>query len=99
MKNYEVILEGFDGSTSDTDHFVKWLRAPSMKAVKLFLGDFPLYSEPSLHSIQTKLGHEDGIDVILNAEGKVVSWDFKLIDNENIPADRLGWTMLIKTKR
>jgi len=95
MKNYEVILTGFDANNSDTDHLVKWLRAPSLKAVKLFLGDFPLHSKPSLHHIQDKLGFEDGIDVILDREGKVVLWSFNLF-HENEMSDE--WIQLVKTK-
>jgi len=98
MKNYEVILTGFDGSTDDTDHLVKWLRAPSLKAVKLFLGDFPLHSLPTSMNNQGNLGHEDGIDVILDSKGEVVSDDFKLFVDRKAKVDP-AWEQLVKQKQ
>lgn len=37
MKAFEVILEGFDGSTDKTDHLVKWVQAELIEHVKAML--------------------------------------------------------------
>ncbi len=93
MNNYEVILVGFDGSSDNTDHLVFWFKAPSLEAVKTFLGDFPVQSNPTLRVDQRQqYGHEDGTDIILDENGNVVSF-FK-DDIDYAPE----WLELIKEK-
>ena len=36
-KIYEYCLQGFNGSTSDTDHLVKWIKAFSAEDVMQFI--------------------------------------------------------------
>ena len=33
MKIYEIVLDGFDPSTSDTDNLILWVEAPSIDRV------------------------------------------------------------------
>lgn len=39
MAYYEVTLKGFDASSDETDHLVKWVRAHNERAVRDYLGD------------------------------------------------------------
>lgn len=34
MKIFEAVLKGFDGSTDNTDHLVKWVSAPSKESAE-----------------------------------------------------------------
>lgn len=72
-KTYDVTLKGFDGSTDRTDDLVKWVNSPSLEAVNAFVArlGFPLHGKPSVaHEVLVAMG--DGVDVILNDEGKVI---------------------------
>ena len=33
MKNFEIVFNGFDGSTDETDHLIKWVRAKNRNVV------------------------------------------------------------------
>jgi len=43
MNTFEVILPGFDGSTDETDHLIKWILADSAEKVKLRYPDARIY--------------------------------------------------------
>jgi hypothetical protein len=74
LKAFELLLHGFDGGTDETDHLVKWVKAPSLKVLERWLDETCLSAylqrppEPMPH--YDDLGYEDGIDVVLDLEGK-----------------------------
>jgi hypothetical protein len=39
MKIFEATLKGFDGSTDNTDHLVKWVSAPSLESAEKAVKD------------------------------------------------------------
>lgn len=65
MKQFEVVLAGFDASTGKTDDLVKWVVAPSLEAVKKFFRDTALHTEPRI----MRDTNGEGVDFVLNENG------------------------------
>lgn len=68
---FELLLKGYDGGTDETDHLVKWVKAPSREALDAFLLRYGLDSHldgPPTVMDQDDLSYEDGIDVELVGE-------------------------------
>ena len=69
MKSYEIVLEGFDGSTSDTDHLIVWVHSASKELLDLFI-DRKGFKVDQCYEID--LGEnprkEDGVDYFLYSE-------------------------------
>lgn len=72
MYNFELELAGFDGDTDETDHLIKWISAPSYRAVQRFVerARLPLTKAGIIEmNNQGTLTRADGIDVILTEDG------------------------------
>lgn len=70
LKTYQFTLCGFDGSTSDTDHLIKWIGAETQAAAEAYARgvgwDFESVEE--IHE-GNPVTFEDGCDVILPING------------------------------
>lgn len=73
LKTFQLTLHGYDGSTDETDHLIKWVQAPSLRVLERWLNDSRLM--PYLQEPPEPMPHFDdaeraiGIDVILDLEG------------------------------
>ena len=48
MPNFEIVLQGFDGSgNQDNEALVLWIRAPDEDALAAFLGEIPTDGNPA----------------------------------------------------
>lgn len=85
MKAFDVTLRGYDGSTSDTDHLVKWVKAESLEVLLDWLERVGLEDKldgpPREMPEYADLEFEDGIDVIVysgredwNGESQLERW-------------------------
>lgn len=70
---YELIMEGFDGTSDKTDDFIKWVKAPNVETVMAFACSIGLknYSVEKLANQQADT-FEDGLDVVINTKLEVV---------------------------
>ena len=74
---FDVTRVGYDGGTDATDHLVWWIQTPSEAALKKFLnknGNPALFDAPEHLAHLDWATHEDGIDLVLDTEGEVISW-------------------------
>lgn len=69
MKTYEVTLKGFDASTDETDHLVKWVKASNRSVLDQWLSHYgldELVSEVNeMDKYTWNYGFDDGVDVIV----------------------------------
>lgn len=76
MREFVITLKGFNPETSDTDHLVKWVLAPSIQCVQSWLAstgldDFLQETPNELGDHAASYDWEDGVDVKLDTEGNV----------------------------
>lgn len=77
MAVFDVILDGYDGSTDETDHLILWILAENIHVVKRWLNETGLSNITSkvfdgMHA--PNLGFVDGVDVILTEKaGRILS--------------------------
>lgn len=71
LKTYQYELPGFDGSTDETDHLVRWVAAPNKAAADAYAkkkGWLPaggeIYSAANTRALLAQDG-SGGIDVVL----------------------------------
>lgn len=77
FRTFDVTLAGFDPATDETDHLVWWIQAPSEISLKKFLnknGNPKLFCPPERLPHLEWASHQDGIDLVLNHAGEVISW-------------------------
>lgn len=78
---YQLLLDGFDENTDETDHLVKWISAPSMFAVELFLQNQGLSGAIEETPFVTDEDGEypvsfgDGLDIEIDEFGEVIRTD------------------------
>lgn len=67
MKTYELTLIGYDGTTDQTDHLIKWVVASSLDAVLAYAHEQGWYLQESPKIIFDGMAMtiEDGVDAIL----------------------------------
>jgi hypothetical protein len=89
MRCFEITLQGFNPNASDTDHLIKWVLAPSIQFVQLWLASTRLNTY--LQEMPQEMGDhaasydwEDGVDVKLDTAGKA-TW------NPMYPANVTTW--------
>lgn len=74
MKTFEIVLEGWDYRTSNTDDLIKWVNAPNVELAKQYainkgwniesIYDLPYYSTQQ----------SDGVDAVIWPDGSV-AWE------------------------
>lgn len=78
---FQLLLEGFCEDTDETDHLVKWIKAPSQFAVELFMqaqGLAGVIEETPFDANEDgafPVGFGDGLDVEINESGEVMRTD------------------------
>jgi hypothetical protein len=73
MRLYELALIGFNPDTNATDHLIKWIRAPDLVAVTLFLRQNAIQGHIcTIPEGKRYAKLEDGVDIVLDNNGKVV---------------------------
>jgi hypothetical protein len=80
---YEITLRGYRGETDETDHLVKWIKAPRPEAIGLlFFRHYPdlIDGSQSYGVIDPPLGLGDGVDLIVNDNGDPMVGDLGRTD-------------------
>ena len=83
-KIFKLILSGCEDGPLvpkpvDEEILVKWVQAPNVEAVLIFLGDLPLREPHKEIEKYDGTHYRDGLDVKLNAKGAVLSCSKRLI--------------------
>ena len=78
MPVYEIALPGWMAFENErADDLVKWIKAPNLFAAQRFIrssGLTPLYGLERLDpTFFDHIGHRHGVDVVLDAEGEIIS--------------------------
>lgn len=83
---FDVTLRGYDGDTYETDHLVKWVKAPSRDVLTAYLNANGLaeyvksiedmnYGEANPKVDTRMYGPDDGVDLILDVDGVIYADD------------------------
>lgn len=77
LQYFEMMLNGYYGNTDDTDGLVKWVAAPSQRAIRLFIqkNDLQDIVQNGPHDMnEHHLSFDEGLDLIINERGDVIRW-------------------------
>ena len=77
MKTFQLTLPGYESDGDTTEHLVRWVQAHHRQAVDKFVGYALAGLPPGLEVEELPnpnvVSYDDGIDVILDASGRVIS--------------------------
>lgn len=81
MKLYQFSLVGYDAYTDGTDDLVKWIKAPSLEALGLFIsknnlkldgsGIQEIYQDGIKGFIGSEMTEKDGVDAEIDVNGNL----------------------------
>jgi len=84
MITFEITLKGFDGTTDDTDHLVKWVNAPDQATLDRWLDENSLTDYLSCETrnliesgcVPKGAGRDDGVDFVIgeDLDASLVEW-------------------------
>jgi hypothetical protein len=70
MITFQLTLTGYKPDTSETDHLIKWVNAPTSDTLSSYLDKRPSVRLQELPLVINTRGLDDGVDIVLSITGR-----------------------------